>query len=179
MNDAPFALLITWTCYGTWLPGDRRGYVANTRSARGGFEPLRNIPGTPVDADHAETRALARARQSHETTLLRLDDALVVAEGLIEAARSREWSIVRGAVMANHLHLVVMKCPDNGPAVRRVLKGVSQAALNARCGIRKWWTQGGSNRYLHDETSILGAVRYVKQQEFCLVHIADNAIVPS
>jgi hypothetical protein len=43
MND--FALLLTWTCYGTWLPGDARGYVSNTRSNHGGFEPLQNAPG--------------------------------------------------------------------------------------------------------------------------------------
>ena len=28
MTLRPFALHITWTCYGTWLPGDERGYVA-------------------------------------------------------------------------------------------------------------------------------------------------------
>jgi hypothetical protein len=27
--DEPFALHITWTCYGTWLPGDQRGHVSN------------------------------------------------------------------------------------------------------------------------------------------------------
>jgi len=56
MPDEPFALLITWTCYGTWLPGDRRGYGSNTRRKDGKYDPKQNIPGTSITADHALTR---------------------------------------------------------------------------------------------------------------------------
>src|SRR4051812_4834123 len=30
-NDAPIALFLTWTTYGTWLPGDARGWVEYRR----------------------------------------------------------------------------------------------------------------------------------------------------
>jgi hypothetical protein len=36
--------------------------------------------------------------------------------------------------MSNQVHMVVANCPDDGPAVRRVLKGVAQAALNQLSG---------------------------------------------
>ncbi|MCH7687154.1 MAG: hypothetical protein IH899_10815 [Planctomycetes bacterium] len=68
-------------------------------------------------------------------------------------------------------------CPDDGPAVRRVFKGVSQAALSRRHGQpRRWWTQGGSDRYLHTERAILGACRYVAGQEGMLVGIVDGKV---
>src|SRR6516225_1923021 len=55
-QDRPFALHITWTCYTTWLPGDRRGYVSNTLLPEGGSLPRQNMPGTPVTADDPLTR---------------------------------------------------------------------------------------------------------------------------
>ncbi len=170
MNDRPFALLLTWTFYDTWLPGDQRGYVANSRSQRGGFEPLHNVPGTAIDADHAESRDLARSLQKHSSVRLTQGEALLVADVFIAAAVKHNWQIVRGAVMANHVYLVVMESPDNGPEVRRVFKGVSQTRLRNQTGKSgRWWTQGGSDRYLHGDDAILAAVRYVKQQEYCLV----------
>ena len=42
--------LLTWTTYGTWLPGDQRGFVSNVPNGSGP-EVRHNIPGTPYDAD--------------------------------------------------------------------------------------------------------------------------------
>jgi hypothetical protein len=42
-----FALHITWTTYGTWLPGDERGYVANTLQDNELYLPRENVVGTP------------------------------------------------------------------------------------------------------------------------------------
>ena len=68
------------------------------------------------------------------------------------------WRIVRGAIMANHIHVVIADCPDDGPGVRRILKGNSQADLSDAAGAtRRSWTQGGSDRYLHDHPSRRGS----------------------
>ena len=42
--------LLTWTTYGSWLPGDERGFVSNVRVGPGP-EIRHNIPGTPYDED--------------------------------------------------------------------------------------------------------------------------------
>jgi len=178
MNEPEFALLLTWTCYGNWLPGDERGYVSNTRQTRGGFRPKHNIPQTRFDADDEESRALANDLQKFESARLRPNDAKCAADALVATAIGRSWIILRGAVMANHVHLVVRNCPDDGPAVRRVFKGVSQAKLNETLNIKqRWWTHGGSNRYLHGNDSILAAMRYVEEQEYCLIAIRENCLV--
>ncbi|MFN4261998.1 MAG: hypothetical protein ACK4RK_22195 [Gemmataceae bacterium] len=178
MNDHPFALHITWTCYASWLPGDARGYVSNTLLPERGFLPKQNVPGTPCTADDATTRGHARALQRHPTACLTEEHARCVAMSLIDAARQRQWRILRAAIMANHVHVVITACPDDGPTVRRILKGVSDAALRQQFpGQGRWWTAGGSDRYKHDWPAIEAAVQYVKDQEHILSAIDDMQIV--
>jgi REP element-mobilizing transposase RayT len=175
--DKPFALHITWTCYGTWLPGDRRGYVSNTLLPPGGFLPKQNVPGTPCTADDPYTQSRARALQKDTTAQLTTELAEVAARALVAAAAKREWRIVRGALMANHVHVVVMNCPADGEGVRRVLKGNSQAAVSDHVGqSHRWWTSGGSDRYKNDDQAIAAAIRYVAEQPGKLVEIVDMAV---
>jgi REP element-mobilizing transposase RayT len=104
--------------------------------------------------------------------------ALHAAEGLVAAARERGWHILRAAVMANHIHVVICHCPDDGPAVRRVLKGVSQSKLSKTAGrSQRWWTAGGSDRYKHGHTAIDAAVDYVARQAYKLVEIVDMQVL--
>jgi len=176
-SDRPFALLVTWTCYGTWLPGDSRGYVSNTLLLERGFEPKQNTPGTPYIADDNYTRERARALQRGDTAYLSPALALVAAQALIEAAKDRGWRIVQGAIMANHVHVVVQDCPDDGPTVRRILKGTSQNALSRHVGKNKrWWTSGGSDRYKHGEPAIRAAIEYVARQRRALAQIVDMRV---
>ena len=176
MDDA-FGLFITWTCYGTWLPGDRRGYVSDTFLPDGTRKPKQNTPGTPYTADDAHTRDRARRRQKGRTVYLNRDQATAVAEALVDAAGKQQWRILRGAVMRSHVHVVVIDCPEDGPLVRRGLKGPSQTRLSRLAGKpQRWWTRGGSDRYLRDEASIQGAIDYVAAQEGILAQIIDMEV---
>jgi REP element-mobilizing transposase RayT len=172
--DENFALHITWTCYGTRLPGDERGYVSNTILPGIGHERKQNVPGTPVTADSATTRANAKRLQKWETVNLDRAQALVVAQSLVDAARKRGWVIPRASIMADHVHVVIMGCPDDGEAVRRILKGNTQASLSDAAGMSKrWWTAGGSDRYKHGTGAIGPAIQYVAEQEGKLAEIID------
>lgn len=173
-TERPFALHITWTCYAMWLPGDRRGYVSNTLLPAGDHVPKQNTPGTPYLADDPLTRRAARTVQKGSTVGLSAAEALCVVRSLVDAAQARSWRILRAAVMSNHVHVVITDCPDDGPMVRRILKGNTQAALSAATGHRqRWWTAGGSDRYKHDHTAIEAAVGYVARQPGMLARIAD------
>jgi REP element-mobilizing transposase RayT len=174
--EKPFALHITWTTFGTWLPGDQRGYVTNTVASDGGFQKKENTPGTPYTADAPFMSARARALQQRPTALLTASLARVAAAAMVSAATARGWRIVRGALMPNHIHMVVIDCPADGSAVRRVLKGTSQAALNREAGAQRWWTAGGSDRYKNDDDAIAAAIRYVANQPGKLVEIVDMKV---
>ncbi len=89
MNDRPFALFLTWTTYGTWMPGDERGYVADTCKPDGTTEAKINQIGTPYLKNDAFAQIQARKRQKGLTTWLSPASALIAAEALIEAAMTR------------------------------------------------------------------------------------------
>ena len=172
----PFALLITWTTYGTWLPGDARGHISNVRHADGSWEKARNTPGTAFMPGDARTREHARSPLKHDPVWLNREQAEVVAAELVAATKSRGWRIRRAAVMSNHVHVVIDECPDDGPAVRRILKGTTQAALSRYAGRPQcWWTEGGSDRYKHGFTTIENAIDYVAKQHKILAEIIDHA----
>ncbi len=177
MSDPPFALHITWTCYGSWLPGDRRGYVSNTLQADRTYAPKQNIPGTAISPADPLTHQRAGELQKSPTISLTAEQAICVAEEFVKASRERGWHVLRAAIMANHAHVVIADCPEDGPAVRRVLKGTSQAALSRLVGEpRSWWTRGGSDRYKHDDEAIQNAVNYVARQRGILAEIVDMQV---
>src|SRR5258706_7218746 len=95
--DEAFALHITWTCYGTRLPGDERGHVSNILLPGGGFLPKQNVPGTAIAPGDAYTRARAQALQKGATVWLTPAQAVCTAAALVEAARARGWYILRAA----------------------------------------------------------------------------------
>ena len=131
--DENRGLLITWTCYGTWLPGDERGFVSNKLKPTGSFERKINAAGERPHTDDSYTRAVAAELQKWPPVYLSPDDVFCVAKSLCEVAKNRQWRIPRAAIMRTHVHIVVRECPDDGPAVRRVLKGATQADLCELC----------------------------------------------
>ena len=76
----------------------------------------RKLPQVAFVEAHMPLERLRARKTREELDLLRAASELVVDSML--------------AVMANHVHVLVTNCPDDGPAVRRVLKGVSQAELS-------------------------------------------------
>ena len=173
--DDAFAWLITWTTYGSRLPGDERGYVSNTFIPDEGYHRKQNTPGTPYTADHEPSRKRARELQKWESVRLDAEEAFRVAQSLITAAQRRGWRIPRAAIMADHAHVVVLNGPIDGPAVRRILKGNAYAALRDYHG-ESWrcWATGGSDRQKRGEEAILAAIQYVADQEYKLAEIIDN-----
>jgi REP element-mobilizing transposase RayT len=172
--EEPFALFITWTCYGTWLPGDSRGHVSDTLQPGSASIPKNNAPQTEHSPGHEFTLKTAMQRQRFGTVKLTTEQARHLANNLLEVARKHDWRILRAAVMYNHIHLVITDCPDDGPGVRRILKGNSQAKLNhIYQETKRWWTRGGSNRYLHSEEAIRATIKYVAEQKGILSEIID------
>ena len=179
MNDEFFALHITWTCYGTWLPGDPRGYTSNTLTNESAYLPKQNTPGSPHTANDLRTFRMAQFNQKGETVALTQELAVVVCRSLVASAEQRGWRILRAAVMWNHVHVVVCDCPDDGPGVRRVLKGVSQSNLTKYTEqSRRWWTAGGSDRHKRTEEAALAAIQYDADQRGILAEIIDMVVQP-
>jgi hypothetical protein len=66
--------LLTWTTYGTWLPGDRRGSVTSVRDGPGP-RVEHDQPGTPCEPYLPGLNASARAAQKGPPIYLTLTQA--------------------------------------------------------------------------------------------------------
>ncbi len=159
--------LLTWTTYGTWLPGDDRGFVSNVREGDGP-EVRHNTPGATPEAKVRGLVIDSRERMLGPTVYLNAAQAGVVLEQLHETARYRGWELAAVAVMANHLHLVVGVPGDPEPdTLLRDFKSYASRRLNAvvaKPASGTWWTQSGSRRKLPNDTAVQAAVEYVKRQ---------------
>ena len=66
--------LLTSTTYGTWLPGDRRGFVSNVGDKAGSWV-RHNLPGTPVDEHMEELEGYARKNLKGKPIYLQQEQA--------------------------------------------------------------------------------------------------------
>jgi REP element-mobilizing transposase RayT len=162
--------LLTWTTYGTGLPGDRRGFVSEVRDD-GGEKVLHNVPHTPCDADLPPLQAYAASIMSGDAVYLDLAQAEALAEQMQETADHRGWRLLALAVMANHIH-VVLGVPGDPDSEKLLgdLKAWGTRRLNDGWGRRaRWWTQGGSRRPKKTATALREALKYVRDQPYALV----------
>ena len=162
--------LLTWTTYGTWLPGDPRGFVSEVRTDSGA-KALHNTPGTPCDADLPPLQAYASSVMTEDAVYLDLAQAEALAGQLRETAAHRGWRLLALAVMANHVHVLVGVPGDPDPEkLLADFKAWRTRRLNGGWGRRAhWWTQGGSRRPKKTAAALRAAIAYVRDQPYALV----------
>jgi hypothetical protein len=160
--------LITWTCYGTWLPGDARGFVGNVRD-QDGSQVSHNLPGTPFDADIPPLEAFVREHMKGSPVYLDKADSEALIAQYCETAIIREWTLHAASVMHNHTHVVVGVSGDPGPAwILETLKSWATRALKKRRVIPtngSFWTAKGSKRKLPNHDALTAAVVYVVKKQ--------------
>ena len=173
--------LLTWTTYGTWLPGDSRGFVSNIRISPGPEIRL-NIPGTPTAPPMPELREHVELSLSAPPVILIRQHADELLSQFHETAGFRNWLLIGVAIMSSHVHVVVGVMGDPDPeAVLRDFKAYGSRRLNRRWGKPKsetWWTESGSKRRLKTDDSVLRAMRYVRDQESPLLVWIRPEFVP-
>ncbi len=171
--------LLTWTTYGTWLPGDRRGFVSPVRTISGELE-LHNIPGTPVDTDMPLLREHARSRMLGPPVWLTSAQAEVALSQFHETAAYRADELFAAAIMANHIHLVIgAKESRTSSAILGDLKSYASRVLNrrfARPASGTWWTESGSKRHLSNSSALESAIEYVRRQQSPLIVWVKSAV---
>jgi REP element-mobilizing transposase RayT len=170
--------LLTWTTYGTWLPGDARGFVSDIADASG--KGVRhNLPGTPCDADIPALNNYMRGSLKGDPVFLSAEHAAVLLPQFQETARFRGWLLLAVAIMANHVHVLVGVPGDPDPEdLLRDFKSYGSRALNRRWGkppSGTWWTESGSRRKKAGEGAVRAAIQYVKDQPYpLLVWVPDD-----
>jgi REP element-mobilizing transposase RayT len=160
--------LITWTCYGTWLPGARAGFVSQIRDEQG-KQVIHNVPGTPFDADMPELEAYARAQMKGLTVHLEKAAAETSIKQYQETASIRGWELEAASVMDNHTHIVVTVPGDPDPeSILETFKSWATRAVKKLRAVPPngtFWTAKGSKRKLPDDDALGNAVIYVVRKQ--------------
>jgi REP element-mobilizing transposase RayT len=159
MNENPVGFFITWTCYGTWMPGDDRGW---TKWHKGDQIPQ------PLLADWC------REQMSEPAVTLNATQRQIVNDLVLEHCNKRGWHLHAVNCRSNHCHVVVSASNYDGEVVRDQLKAWSSRRLNeslvrselvAPHTREHWWTRKGSVRHLSDEDSLAAAILYTRDAQ--------------
>ncbi|MCC5823981.1 MAG: hypothetical protein LAT64_13635 [Phycisphaerales bacterium] len=154
MGDTP-TYFMTWTTYGTWLPGDARGSFVDDR------ELGRGLSGPKPRLERA-----ARGLLRHDPVVLGDGARAAVDQAIRQHASFRGWALAALNVRTNHVHLVVTAEREPG----RVMSEFKARATRATRAVREaglvadgltLWTRHGSTRHLHTDESRVRAIRYV------------------
>ena len=157
----PLAYFLTWPTYGTWLPGDERGWVKRGRGHQ--------LPDPPLELE-------ARARMAEDACRLDEEQRSLVEATIRDHCQIRGWTLHAVNCRSNHLHVVVTAgihpnqvCEQFKAWASRRLKQFERqrnSESGPLPGIReRWWAERGSQRYLNDEASLEGAVLYVRDAQ--------------
>ena len=95
------AYFLTWTTYGSWLPGDERNWV----DKRGEFR----LPDF-------KCQNAARERMPEHALTFEIEQRLIVEDTIAEHCRIRHWQLYAVATRNQHIHVVVSavgRTPDD------------------------------------------------------------------
>lgn len=149
LSSLPLHYLLTFRTYGTWLPGDARGW--HRRGDHGEHRP----PSFPL-ADWAARRMKFRPVWFSER------ERCIVYDAIVATCAWRAYELHAHTVQRNHVHAVV----STRVAPSFVLGDLKRYATRAlrthglRVG-RLVWATHGSTRFLPDDRAVHRAVRYV------------------
>lgn len=146
MHD-PLGFFLTWNTYGTWLPGDARGWI----EYRHGWQ----LPDPVRELESA-------ARMTEEACRLTSEQRAAVEAQIRETCQIRGWHLHAVNCRSNHVHAVVSAAKTKPKKIRVDLKAWATRRLKQFDPTREnWWAERGSIRYLFTEHSLEMCVRYV------------------
>jgi REP element-mobilizing transposase RayT len=170
--------LLTWTTYGTWLPGEDRGFVSPVRESSDEKWRSQNRLGTTYSRSMPGLRRASQSRLKCSPIYLNVEQAQVIFGQFQETAAYRSWQLEAVAIMANHVHLVVSLGTDvNSDVLLRDFKAYASRALNVRWNkpvSGTWWAESGSKRKKANRYAVENSIRYVARQERPLLVWVDG-----
>ena len=149
-TEDPIAYLITWTTYGTWLPGDERGW---RHRGEGGARPQDELIAKMAEADMKEA-----------AFVLSPVDREIVELTVERHCEIRKWTLHRVNARSNHIHVVVTAPGCKPETVRNQLKAWCTRELKPNNpGRERFWTEGASCRWINHEDDLEAAITYVAE----------------
>ena len=147
MKD-PIACFITIATYGTWLPGDQRGWIE--------FHNGWQLPDPVRELE-------AAAKMKENAKILSSLQRRIVEKQVVETCGYRKWICHAVNCRTNHMHAVVGAFETPPKKVRADLKAwctrrLKEDALSKKS--QNWWADRGSIRWVFDDEGLDQVVTY-------------------
>ncbi len=143
------AYMLTWTTYGTWLQGDKRGYVKDGKTY-----------ATNPGLYNSNRMAL-----KHLPVYLSEDQRNLVKVQIIEEAERIGQKIYALTIQDRHVHLVAEKTNETIESAVHHYKRTATYVLRQNGFIGKVWTKGYDKRYCLNQGQLKARVEYVLRHD--------------
>ena len=152
----PLAYFITFTCYGTWLHGEKSTSV-DRQCKTFGTDFLSQNP----------MRAYSVKKHMFEQPYsLDSPRRSIVLKSIKEVCTCRKWTLLAAHVRTNHVHILVhaLISPNQ---IMNAIKAYASRHLNlSKLDDRvNRWTRHGSTRYLWKDEHIEPTIRYIVHEQ--------------
>ena len=138
--------MVTWTTYGSWLPGDKRGYVKDGQILQGDEVMLQ----------------LCKKLQKGPTIQLNKQEKEIVYQAISQETRRISQKVEALAVCTNHVHLALRLHQESiGRVVSRYKSGATRA-LHRNGRSDRIWTTGFDKRFCFTETEMAERIAYIQ-----------------
>ena len=138
--------MLTWTTYGSWLPGDERGYVKDGQT----------LPANP------QIMRASRMRQKSPTVILNKPQIRLVQQTILAEAERIGHKILALAVRNNHVHLVLLPHSESIEDAVSRYKSITTRALWKHGKKGRIWTKGYDKRFCFSKKELAARIKYVQ-----------------
>ncbi len=156
-TNIPLAYFITFTCYGTWLHGQKAISV----------DRYHNTPGTDFIPYTPEKAKRMKKWMCEKPYLLDSLRRRIVLKAIRKVWTYHQWTLLATHIRTNHVHVVVhaIAVPEKIMAIIKAYASryLNEAKLDQNRSNR--WTRHGSTRYLWKEEEIEATIQYVVHEQ--------------
>ena len=139
--------MITWTTYGSWLQGDKRGYVKDGQILLG----------------DKTIEQICQNFQKNPASTLNKSERDIVRNSILNEAQRIGHDIKAIAVCSNHVHLAAIPFNEAIEYIVSRYKNVATAALRKYGRQDKIWTRGFDKRFCFNQQDLQNKIRYIKK----------------
>jgi len=144
-----YGYMMTWTTYGSWLQGDKRGSIKKGKL----IGPCKGLEQVNKDNQTGATVRLNRMQKEK------------VRKAIIERSLKAGERLLAISVHSNHVHVVLGCGGKKIGSVASELKNSAYFALKSEGHDGRVWTRGYDVRYCFDEKELQSRIEYVNRHE--------------
>ena len=139
--------LITWTTYGSWLQGDGRRYVKNSK----------------ILQENSALRKDNFMRLKNKPVKLSSQQQIIVCQAILNKAKTLNQRIFSLAICSDHVHIVAEPISEKIEKVVSYHKNAARLALRQNGFTDRLWTRGFDKRFCYSKEQLNSRIKYVNR----------------